>query len=83
MFWRYHTRMKPKRTTVHLESDLQKALKVKAAETDQSVSDLISGAVRRSLLEDAEDLAVFKQRAREPNLAFETVLKDLRRRGRL
>jgi hypothetical protein len=83
MFWRYYKLMKPKRTTVYLESDLHKALKVKAAETDQSVSELVSGAVRRSLLEDAEDLAVFKQRAREPNLAFETVLKDLRRRGRL
>ncbi len=75
--------MKPRRTTVYLESDLHKALKVKAAETDQSVSELVSGAVRRSLLEDAEDLVVFKQRAKEPNLAFETVLKDLRRRGRL
>ena len=75
--------MKPKRTTVYLEPDLHKALKVKAAETDQSVSELVAGAVRRSLLEDAEDLAVFKKRAQEPNLAFETVLKDLRRRGRL
>ena len=75
--------MKPKRTTVYLEFDLHKALKVKAAETDQSVSELVSSAVRRSLLEDSEDLAIFKQRAREPNLAFETVLKDLRRRGRL
>ncbi|HEV2440736.1 MAG TPA: hypothetical protein VGX97_11815 [bacterium] len=28
------------------------------------------------------DLVVFKQRAQEPNLAFETVLKDLRWRGR-
>lgn len=75
--------MKPKRTTVYLEPDLHKALKVKAAETEQSVSELVGGAVRRSLLEDAEDLAAFKQRAREPSLAFETVLKDLRRRGRL
>ncbi len=75
--------MKPKRTTIYLELDLHKALKIKAAETDQSVSELVTGAVRRSLLEDAEDLAVFKQRAKEPNLAFETVLKDLRRRGRL
>jgi hypothetical protein len=75
--------MKPRRTTVYLEPDLHKALKVKAAETDRSLSELVSGAVRRSLLEDADDLAVFKQRAREPNLAFETVLKDLRRRGRL
>jgi len=75
--------MKPRRTTVYLESDLHKALKVKAAETDQSVSELVSGAVRRSLLEDAEDLSVFRQRGREPNVAFEAVLKDLRRRGRL
>jgi hypothetical protein len=75
--------MMPRRTTVYLESDLHKALKIKAAETDQSVSELVSGAVRRSLLEDAEDLAIFKQRAKEPTLAFETVLKDMRRRGRL
>ncbi len=75
--------MKPRRTTVYLESDLHKALKFKAAETEQSVSELVSRAVRRSLQEDTEDLAVFKQRAKEPNLAFETVLRDLRRRGRL
>ncbi|TMI88986.1 MAG: CopG family transcriptional regulator [Bacillati bacterium ANGP1] len=75
--------MKPRRTTVYLEPDLYNALKVRAAETDQSLSGLVSGAVRRSLLEDAKDLAVFKRRAREPNLAFETVPKDLRRRGRV
>ena len=77
------TPMKPRRTTIYLEPDLHKALKVKAAETDRSVSELVSGAIRRSLLEDVKDLAVFTQRAKEPNLAFETVLKDLRRRGRL
>ncbi len=72
-----------KRATVYLKSDLHKALKLKAAETDRSVSDLINDAVRLSLLEDAEDLAAFEERAKEPNLAFEAVLKDLRRRGRL
>ena len=35
------------------------------------------------LAEDAEDLAAFKERAREPNLAFEDVLNDLRKRGKL
>lgn len=75
--------MKTKRATIYLESDLHKALKFKAAETDQSVSELVSEAVRRSLQEDAEDLAAFRERAKEPNLLFETVLKDLRRRGRL
>jgi len=33
--------------------------------------------------EDAEDLAAFRARAKEPNLDFETVLKELRRRGKL
>lgn len=75
--------MKHRRTTIYLESDLLKALMIKAAETDQSVSELVRGAVRRSLVEDAEELVVFKERAKEPNLTFETVLKDLRRRGRL
>lgn len=71
-----------KRATVYLKSDLHKALKLKAAETDRSVSDLVNDAVRLSLLEDAEDLAAFEERVKEPNLAFEAVLKDLRRRGR-
>jgi len=72
-----------KRATVYLKSDLHKALKLKAAETDRSVADRVNDAVRLSLLEDAEDLAAFEERAKEPNLAFEAVLKDLRRRGRL
>jgi hypothetical protein len=33
--------------------------------------------------EHAEDLAAFAKRAREPNLAFEAVLEDLKRRGKL
>lgn len=72
-----------KRATVYVESDLHRALKLKAAETDRSVSDLINEAVRISLREDAEDLAAFEERAKEPNLVFERVVKDLRRRGRL
>lgn len=72
-----------KRATVYVESELHRALKLKAAETDRSVSDLINEAVRASLREDAEDLAAFEERAKEPNLVFERVVKDLRRRGRL
>jgi hypothetical protein len=67
----------PKRATVYFDSSIHRALRVKAAETDQSVSELVNAAVRQSLAEDAEDLAAFEERAREPNLAFEAVLKDL------
>ncbi len=74
---------KVKRATVYFDPALHQALRVKAAETDQSVSDLVNDAVRYSLAEDAEDLAAFRTRAKEPSLDFEKVLKDLRRRGKL
>ena len=71
------------RTTVYFDSRLHRALRIKAAETDQPISKIINAAVRLSLAEDAEDLAAFEERAREPNLSFEAVLKDLRKRGKL
>ena len=72
-----------KRATVYFDASLHKALRVKAVQTDHSLSDLVNTAVRRSLAEDAEDLATFEARAKEPDLAFEDVLKDLKRRGKL
>lgn len=72
-----------KRATVYFDPQLHRALRLKAAETDSSLSDLINAAVRQSLAEDAEDLAAFEQRAKEPNLRFEAVLNDLRKRGKL
>ena len=72
-----------RRATVYLDPALHRALRIKAAETDQSVSDIVNEAVKQALSEDAEDLAAFRARAKEPNLDFETVLKDLRRRGKL
>ena len=73
----------PKRATIYLDAHLHRALRVKAAETDTSISELVNRAVRESLAEDAEDLAAFEERAAEPSLRFEDVLKDLRQRGKL
>lgn len=72
-----------KRATVYLDSGLHRALRMKAAETDQSISELVNAAVRATLAEDADDLAVARARAKEPRLRFEDVLKDLKRRGKL
>ena len=72
-----------KRTTIYFEPHIHRALRVKAAETDQSVSDLVNKSLRQSLAEDVEDLAAFDDRKREPNLSFEAVLKDLKKRGKL
>ena len=74
---------KSKRTTVYFDPALHRALRLKAAETDQSLSDLVNAAVRETLAEDSEDLEAFETRAREPSLSFEDVLKDLKRRGKL
>ncbi len=72
-----------KRATIYLDPDLHRAVRMKAVEVEKSVSDLVNAAVRQSLAEDADDLAAFRARAKEPNLDFEAVVKDLRRRGKL
>jgi len=72
-----------RRATIYLVPELHRALRHKAAETERSISDLVNEAVRQVLMADAEDLAAFRSRAKEPNLDFEAVLKDLRRRGKL
>ena len=72
-----------KRATIYFDADLHRAARMKAAETETSVSDLVNAALRQSLAEDAGDLAAFRARAKEPNLDFEAVVKDLRRRGKL
>jgi Arc/MetJ family transcription regulator len=72
-----------KRATIYLDSSLHRALRVKALETEQSVSELVNAAVRATLAEDADDIEVARARAKEPSLSFEVVLKDLRRRGKL
>jgi hypothetical protein len=72
-----------KRATIYLDRNLHRALRLKSAQTDHSVSELVNDAVRESLREDAADLAAFDARAKEPNLDFEGVLKDLKRRGKL
>ena len=72
-----------RRATVYFNPATHRALRLKAAETDQSVSELINEAVGLSLLEDAEDLAAFEQRAHEPNIRFADAVRDMKRRGRL
>jgi plasmid stability protein len=78
-----HSMSANKRATVYLDPSLHRALRIKAADTERSVSDLVNAAVRQSLTEDAEDLAAFEARVKEPSLDFETVVKDLKRSGKL
>lgn len=72
-----------KRATIYLDADLHRALRLKAAETDRTISDLVNEAVRMKLAEDFEDLSAFEERAHEPYLRFEDVLKDLKQRAKI
>ena len=73
----------PKRATVYFDADLHQALRLKSATTSRSISEIVNEAVRRTLAEDAEDLAAFDKRAREPRLDFETLVGSLRKRGKI
>jgi Asp-tRNA(Asn)/Glu-tRNA(Gln) amidotransferase C subunit len=72
-----------KRSTVYLDPLLHRALKLKALETSRSMSDIINEALKESLAEDAEDLAAFDERADEPLISYEQMVKRLREDGRL
>jgi len=72
-----------KRATIYFDPEIHRALRLKAAETDRSLSDLVNEAVSGALAEDAEDLLAFDERAKEPDLPFETVVKELRQRGKI
>ena len=72
-----------KRSTVYFEADIHQALRIKAATTHQSVSELVNEAVRVSLREDQEDLSAVKQRVEEPTLSYEELLEDLKSHGKL
>ena len=72
-----------KRATVYFDPLLHRALRIKAAETEMSVSELVNEAVREALADDVSDVEAFEVREAEPDYAFEDVVKDLKRRGEI
>ncbi len=72
-----------KRATVYLDPELHKALRLKAVETSRSISELVNNAIREALAEDAEDLAAFEERSREPLISYDEMVKRLKRDGRI
>ena len=72
-----------KRATVYFDPDIHRALRLRAATSDRSISDMVNLAVKLALTEDAEDLTAFDERKREPNLDFEQFVRALKRRGKI
>ena len=72
-----------KRATVYFDPAIHRILKVKAAETSTSISEIIDRAIRREFMEDVEDLQAFKDRVSEPTISYEKLVADLKRNGKV
>ena len=72
-----------KRATIYFEPEIHRALRLKAADTERPISDLVNEAVKLALAEDVEDLSAFQDRVREPDVAFEDAVRDLKKRGKI
>ncbi len=70
-----------KKATIYIDSRLHRAAKIKAAESNRTLSELMADALKQSLHEDDLDLEAIRKRAGEPSRGLEAVLKDLRRDG--
>ena len=72
-----------KRTTIYFEPEIHRALRLRAASADISVSEIVNSAIKQLLAEDLEDMAAIEERAHEPNLDFEDFVRSLQQRGKL
>jgi hypothetical protein len=72
-----------KRSTIYFDAEIHHALRLKAASTQRSVSELVNEAVYRALQDDQEDLAAFDDRAAESTISYEALLNDLKAHGKL
>ena len=73
----------PKRATVYFDPEVHRALRLRAAANDRSISDMVNDAVKASLAEDAEDLEAFDLRRKQRSVSFEGFVRGLKRRGRI
>ncbi|HIP39860.1 MAG TPA: CopG family transcriptional regulator [Desulfocapsa sulfexigens] len=69
--------------TIYFDPDLHKALRLKAAKTSQSITELVNQAVREALSGDAEDLAAFEERQHDPLTSYDAMVKKLKADGRI
>ena len=72
-----------KRSTVYLDPMLHQTLRLKALETSQSMSEIINDALKVALSEDTEDLKAFHERANEPLISYEQMVKKLKKNGQI
>ena len=71
------------RTTITLNDKIYKALRIRAAESGETISAVVEDAVKEQVLEDLDDLQTVKKRENEPAIDFKTFVKELKADGLL
>jgi len=69
------------RVTLHLEDSLLQAIRLKAVDTKQSMSDLVNDALEASLHEDLEDIKSWEDRKDEETYGYEEFVNLLQKDG--
>ncbi len=72
-----------KRATIYFDPDLHRAVRLKAVNTNQSISDVVNDSLRAMLSEDEEDLAAFDETASDPLMTYEELLAKLKADGKI
>ncbi len=72
-----------KRSTIYFEPEIHQALKLKAASSNLSISELIDEAGRLLMREDQEDISAFSERVEESVITYEVLLNDLKKHGKI
>jgi plasmid stability protein len=69
------------RSTIYFDPDMHKALRLKAAEENRSISEIVNEAIALLTSEDAEDIDAVDARAGEPNISYADFVKSLKADG--
>ena len=71
------------RTTITINDKLFRTLKLRAAQSDKSVSSLVEEAIKYQILEDIEDIEDAQGRAKEEEYSFDDLVKQYKAEGLL
>ena len=69
------------KSTLYLEDSIHQALRLKAAETKQSMTELVNDALKASLQEDLEDIKSWRERKDEETYGYEEFVELLKKGG--
>ena len=66
---------------MYFDPQMHKALRLKAAQENRSISDIVNEAVALLASEDAEDIADFDSRKNEPTVDYANFVASLKNDG--